>query len=183
MSSENYIIHDQFALYFLTFTVIDWIDIFTRASYKIEIANSLNYCQKNKGLRLFAWCLMTNHLHLICQTTEPHTLTEFVRDFKKYTAKTILKKIWDEPESRRSWILGALREAGKYDNRITNYKFWQEGCHPIQLHTNEMIDQRINYVHNNPVRALIVGNPEDYLYSSARNYASLDGIIDVEIVT
>ena len=146
MSSENYLIHDQHAVHFLTFTVIEWIDIFTRANYKIEIANALEYCQKNKGLRLYAWCLMTNHLHLVCQTTEPHTLSEFVRDFKKHTAKTIVKKIWDEPESRRNWILEALREAGKYDNRITNYKFWQEGCHPIQLHNNEMIDQRINYV-------------------------------------
>lgn len=85
---------------------------------------------------------MTNHLHLVCQTDEPFKLSEFVRDFKKYTAKTILKMIWDEPESRCSWILSALREAGKYDKRIINYKFWQEGCHPIQLLNNEMIDQR-----------------------------------------
>lgn len=126
---------------------------------------------------------MTNHLHLVCQTTEPHALSEFVRDFKKYTAKVILKCIWDEPESRRGWILNAFRIVGKYDNRITNYKFWQEGCHPIQLHTNEMIDQRINYIHDNPVRSLIVGSAEDYLYSSARNYASLVGVIEVEVVT
>jgi putative transposase len=122
---------------------------------------------------------VTNHLHLVCQTDEPYNLSEFVRDFKKHTAKTILKKIWDEPESRRSWILGALREAGKHDNRITHYKFWQEGCHPIQLHNNEMIDQRINYVHENPVRAMIVEKAEDYLFSSASNYASLGGVIEV----
>ncbi|MGF7139886.1 transposase [Roseimarinus sediminis] len=78
MSSENYIIHDQHAAHSLTFTVIDWIDIFTRASYKIEIANALEYCQKNKGLSLYAYCLMTNHLHLVCQTDEPFNLSEFV---------------------------------------------------------------------------------------------------------
>ena len=183
MYSESYIIRDQHAVHFLTFTVIDWIDIFTRASYKIEIANALEYCQKNKGLRLFAWCLMTNHLHLVCQTIEPFKLSDFVRDFKQHTAKSVLNCIWNEKESRRSWILAALREAGKYDNRITNYKFWQEGCHPIQLHNNEMIDQRINYVHENPVRAMIVEKAEDYLVSSARNYASLGGVIDVEVVT
>ena len=70
MTSESYIIRGQHAVHFLTFTVIDWIDVFTRANYKIEIANALEYCQKNKGLRLFAWCLMTNHLHaalpLVC---------------------------------------------------------------------------------------------------------------------
>ncbi len=182
MYSESYIIRDQHAVHFLTFTVIDWIDIFTRASYKIEIANALEYCQKNKGLRLFAWCLMTNHLHLVCQTIEPFKLSDFVRDFKQHTAKSVLNCIWNEKESRRSWILAALREAGKYDNRITNYKFWQEGCHPIQLHNNEMIDQRINYVHENPVRAMIVEKAEDYLFSSARNYASLGGVIEVEVI-
>jgi putative transposase len=182
MSSENYLIYNQNAVHFLTFTVIDWIDVFTRASYKTEIVKSLEYCQKNKGLRLFAWCLMTNHLHLVCQVEAPNTLSAFVRDFKKFTAKAILKMIWEERESRRSWILAALREAGKYDNRITNYKFWHEGCHPIELTSNEMIDQRINYVHENPVRNMIVEKEEDYLMSSARNYASLESVLDVEVI-
>ncbi|MGF7141550.1 hypothetical protein [Roseimarinus sediminis] len=97
----------------------------------------------------------------------PYNLSEFVRDFKKHIARTIVKKIGDEPESRRSWTLSALREAGKYDKRITNYKFWQEGCHPIQLNNNEMIDQRINYVHENPVRKMIVEKAEDYLFKQS----------------
>ena len=182
MSSENYIIRNQNAVHFITFTIIEWIDIFTRAGYKLEIINSLEYCQKHKGLRLFAFCLMSNHLHLICKVEEPFTLSEFVRDFKKFTAKAILKKIWEEPESRRSWILEALREAGRYDNRITNYKFWQEGCHPIELTSNEMIDQRINYVHENPVRIMLVEKAEDYLMNSARNYASLESILNIELI-
>ena len=182
MSSENYIIHDQNAVHFLTFTTIDWIDIFTRASYKIEIINSLEYCQKHKGLRLFAYCLMTNHLHLGCKVDRPFTLSAFVRDFKKFTAKAILKKMWEERESRRSWILEQLRFAGKTDKRITNYKFWQEGCHPIELTSNEMINQRINYTHENPVRAMIVEKAEDYIMSSARNYSSLESMLEVEVI-
>ena len=79
-------------------------------------------------------------------------------------------------------MLSALREAGKYDNRIANYKFWQEGCHPIQLQNNEMIDHRINYVHENPGRAMVVEKAEDYVFNSARNYASLGGVIEVELI-
>jgi putative transposase len=181
MSSDSYIIHDQHAVYFLTFTVIEWIDVFTRPGYKIEIANSLEYCRKNKGLKLYAWCLMSNHIHLVCQTHEPDTLSVFIRDFKKHTAKIIIEKIKEEPESRRSWLLEQFRLAGKYDKRITTYKFWQEGGHAIQLDTNEMIDQRIEYTHQNPVRALIVEKAEDYLFSSARNYASLDSVIEIDV--
>jgi putative transposase len=125
---------------------------------------------------------MSNHLHLVCKANEPITLSAFVRDFKKFTAKAIIEKIRNERESRRSWILEQLRFAGKFDKRITNYKFWQEGCHPIELTSNEMIDERINYVHENPVRAMIVEKAEDYLMSSARNYASLESMLDVEII-
>ncbi|MBN1924247.1 MAG: transposase [Prolixibacteraceae bacterium] len=123
MSSENYIIHDQHAVHFITFTVVDWIDIFTRANYKIEIANALEYCQKNKGLRLFAYCLMTNQLHLVCQTSEPFKLSTFVRDFKKHTAKSVLRCIWEEPESRRSWIRKLIEGAGREFVKINQSGF------------------------------------------------------------
>jgi len=160
--------------------MVEWIDVFTRASYKIEIANSLEYCRKHKGLKLYAFCLLSNHIHLVCQTPEPFLMTDFIRDFKKHTAKTVLKKIGKEPESRRDWMLRQFLYAGKFDKRITTYKFWQEGYHAIQLDFNEMIDQKIEYVHQNPVRALIVEQAEDYLFSSARNYASLAGVIEID---
>lgn len=180
MSSDCYFIHDLYAVHFLTFTIVDWIDVFTRASYKMEIANALDYCRANKGLKLYACCLMSNHIHLVCQTEEPFLLTDFIRDFKKHTAKTIIRKIATEPESRRDWMLEHFRQADKYDKRISEYKFWQEGYHAILLDSNELIDQRINYVHMNPVRSLIVEKPEDYLYSSARNFASMDGAIEID---
>lgn len=183
MPSENYVIRDQNAVHFITFTVMHWIDVFTRANYKNEIIDSLSYCQKHKGLVLYSYCLMTNHLHLVCKVVEPFGLSDFVRDFKKYTAKKILKKIWDEDESRRDWLLKAFREAEKYDNRIKEFRFWQGGCHPIQLVTNSMLYERICYVHENPVKAGIVVHSEDYLYSSARNYASLRGMVDVEVLS
>jgi REP element-mobilizing transposase RayT len=179
MSADNYFITDQNAVYFLTFTVTDWVDIFTRKEYKFEIVNSLNYCIENKGLIVYAWCLMSNHLHLVCQAKEDFKLSDIIRDFKKFTAKSIVKLIGEISESRREWLLYRFEYAGKYDNRIKKYKFWQETNHAILLDNKDMIDKRINYTHENPVRALIVWETHEYLFSSARDYADEKGYVNV----
>lgn len=180
MSADNYFITDQNAIYFLTFTVEDWIDVFTRKEYKIVIADSLNYCIAKKGLEVFAWCLMSNHIHLVVRAKENHRISDIIRDFKKFTAKTILKMIEKEPESRKEWMLYRFKYAGKFDNRIKKYKFWQESNHAILLHDTHLIEQRINYTHANPVRAMIVFKAEDYLYSSARDYTGEKGVVNVQ---
>ena len=90
------------------------------------IVDSLNYCIGHKGLEVFAWCLMSNHLHLVCRAVEPTRISDIIRDFKKFTAKTILDKIKTEPESRRDWMLYRFEFAGKFDNRISKYRFWQD---------------------------------------------------------
>ena len=156
MSADNYFITDQNAPYFLTFTIEDWIDVFTRKEHKVIIADSLNYCIENKGLEVFAWCLMPNHLHLVARAKESYRISDIIRDFKKFTAKAILKMIEKEPESRKEWMLYRFRYAGKFDNRIKKYKFWQESNHAILLDQTSLIEQRINYTHENPVRAMIV---------------------------
>jgi len=119
MTSDNWFINDQNAVYFLTFTIVDWVDVFTRKEYKNVITDSLNYCVENKGLEVFSWCLMSNHLHLVCRTTENFSISDTIRDFKKFTAKTILEKIETEPESRRDWMLHRFEFAGKFDKRVT----------------------------------------------------------------
>jgi REP element-mobilizing transposase RayT len=182
MSADNYFITDQNAVYFLTFTVTDWVDIFTRKEYKVEIADSLNYCIENKGLIVYAWCLMSNHLHLVCQANEGFKISEIIRDFKKFTSKTILKLIQEIPESRRDWLLYRFEFAGKYDNRIKKYKFWQETNHAVLLDNNTLYDQRINYTHENPVRAQIVFHAEDYLWSSAIDYSGEKGYVNIVMV-
>ena len=182
MSSENYYIEDQHAVYFLTFTVTDWVDVFTRPVYNNIILEGLTYCRANKGLKLYAWCLMTNHLHLVCQTETPFRLTDFIRDFKQFTAKKTLKTIQEINESRQDWMLYRFEYAGKYDNRITKYRFWQDTSHPILLDTNLLLDQRIAYTHQNPVKRMIVEKEEDYLFSSARNYASLNSLIEIDMI-
>jgi REP element-mobilizing transposase RayT len=168
-------------LYFTTSTVIDWLDVFTRPLYKHIIIESLSYCQKQKGLDIYAWVLMTNHLHMIAGTRLPGiTLGDILRDFKKYTNKKILAAIEsNQQESRRKWLLDRCWFAGNNDSRIKNYRFWQEGNHVEQLYSYDFYKQKLNYIHNNPVRQEIVERPEDYLYSSARNYAGMEGLLDV----
>ncbi|PRY88996.1 REP-associated tyrosine transposase [Mongoliibacter ruber] len=173
-------INDQNEVQFLTFTVIDWIDVFTRKDYKIDIVDSLNFCIKNKGLEVYGWCLMSNHLHLICRAAEPGKLSDIIRDFKRFTARIILKSLQDESiESRRKWILNQMKFRGNILQRVEEYKFWKDGYHGISITSSKFLEQKLDYIHQNPVRALIVEEAEHYIYSSARDYAGKKGLVDV----
>ena len=170
-------------LYFITSTVIDWMDIFTRPIYKHIVTESLEYCQANKGLEIYAWVLMTNHLHIIIGTREGYVLANVIRDFKKYTSKALIKAIQNNPqESRKEMILNQCKFRGENDNKITNFKFWQDDNYIEQLYSYDFFKQKLDYIHQNPVRQEIVESPEDYIYSSARNYIGVDGILKVNIV-
>ena len=180
--SDKYKIDDKEGVYFVTLTAVDWVDIFTRRELKLTIIDSLKYCQQNKGLIIYAWCLMHSHLHMIVGIKTGFDLSAILRDMKKHTAKEILKKINDEPESRREWMLHRFEYAGKYLKRITNYKVWQDGNQAKQIITSEFMKQKLDYIHNNPVEEMVVSEPQHYLFSSAINYAGETGLIDVEFV-
>ena len=108
-------------VYFVTDTVVDWVDIFTRPVYKHIIVDSLKYCQQHKGLIIYAWVLMSNHLHAIVGTTGENTLSDIWRDFKKFTSKEILNTLQTMPnESRREWMLNRFEYSGKNDKKIKN---------------------------------------------------------------
>jgi REP element-mobilizing transposase RayT len=183
MSGDRYIIREQDAPYYVTFTVVDWVDVFTRPVYKQIITDNLNYCIDNKGLEVWAWCLMTNHLHAVLRTEKGGNLSAVIRDYKKYTSAKIVEAIKTEPESRREWMLHRFAHAAKADARITHNKFWQESNHAIHLDPlkPDMAQQKIKYIHNNPVRAGIVDKPEDYVYSSARDYCGKKGLVKVNL--
>jgi putative transposase len=172
--SRQYKIRDQDKLYFVTFTVIQWLDVFTRREYKDIFLDSIRYCQKHKGLEVCAYCIMSSHIHMIVGRNRRPPLEGIIRDIKKFTAVKIIDAIKDNPqESRKALFLWLFERAGKRNPNNTTYQFWQQHNQPIELNTNEKIEQRLNYIHNNPVEAGIVLSPEDYLYSSAVNYAGL----------
>ena len=182
--SRKYKILDQGALYFVTFSVINWLDVFTRREYKDIFLESVRYCQKNKGLEVCAYCIMSNHIHMIIGRHGDPNLEHIIRDIKKFTSTQIIDGIKNNPqESRKELFLWLFERAGKANSNNTNYQFWQQHNHPVELSTNEMVDQRLNYIHNNPVEAGIVLSPEHYLYSSAINYAGLpEKLLDVILI-
>jgi putative transposase len=182
MSGDRYKIDDQNGLYFLTMTVVDWVDVFTRKEYCYDIIDSFNYCKDHKGLILYAWCIMSSHLHFIGQAKEGYRLSDIIRDFKKFTAKKIIARTINEPESRREWILYRFEYAAKYKKQNVKYMFWKKDNHAILLDNNKMMQQRLDYLHYNPVEAGIVDEPEQYVFSSARDYAGQKGLLDVEFI-
>ncbi len=168
--------------YFLTMTIVGWIDIFTRLSQRFTIINSLKYCQTNKGLEIYAYCLMPSHLHLMCRAPDEIKLFEIIRDFKKFTSKQMIKNINEENESRREWLLELFARAREHLKRNYEYKVWQDGYHAEILETNKFIYQKLDYIHMNPVIDKIVDRPEEYLFSSARNYSDLPSFLDVIVL-
>jgi len=182
MSADRYNIEDQHAIYFLTFTTVDWVDVFTRKDYKLIIVDSLNFAVKERGLDCFAWVLMSNHIHLVARTNPPFRLPDFMRDFKKFTSKKIVAEIQEVAESRREWLLHKFEYAAKSTGRAENFKLWQDGGHPICLEgSTERYRQRVNYTHQNPVKQMIVTNAADYLFSSACDYEGRKGLVNVHV--
>ena len=178
--SEKYKFHNKEGIYFVILTVVHWIDLFTSKDYKHIIINVLQHCQKEKNLKVYAYVIMPSHLHLIVSSTA--SLSDTLRDFKKHTSKAIIKEIKQINESRAEWLLRAFSKAGKHLRRITNYKVWQDGNHPIELNNADILEQKLEYVHSNPVEFEIVDEPEYYWYSSARDYMGSKGLMDVDLL-
>jgi putative transposase len=177
--SRKYKFRDQDKLYFVSFATVYWIDVFTRRLYNDIVVDSLKFCMVEKDLDLYAWCLMTSHIHLIMGTRgEP--MENILRDMKKHTSKKLTEAIASNPtESRREWMLAMMERAGA-ENRQNRYRqFWQQHNKPIELNTVDRLRRCLNYVHQNPVEAGFVARAEDWVYSSAVNYyRGEQGLID-----
>lgn len=181
MTEGGYKIRNQEAMHFLTFTVVEWVDVFTRKLYRDIILDSFRHCQLERGLLLHCWCIMSNHLHGIA-SAKNKDLSDIIRDFKKFTSKEIIKAIENNAkESRKKWMLDIFRAEGAKNSRNKDFQFWRQDNRPEELYSSSFIFQKIHYIHNNPVAAGIVEKPEEYLYSSARDYilGKKCGLLDV----
>ena len=169
--SEKYKVKDQDRIYFVTFAVESWVDVFTRPLYSDIVINSLRHCQQTKGLDLYAWCIMSNHIHLIVGRNGEEPIENIIRDFKKFTSVMICRAIQENPEeSRKEWVLEIFKKAAESSSKHQKFKFWQSEFHPIELGWREIALQKLKYLHRNPVEAGIVEKEEDYLLSSAADY-------------
>lgn len=171
--SRKYKIRDQDKLYFVTFTVINWIDVFIRNEYRNMFLESVRFCQKNKGLEVYAWCIMTSHIHMILGANGAYKLEDIIRDLKSFTSRGIRKLLEEKDnlgESRKDWMIDMMKKTGTRNSNNKDFQFWQQHNHPIELSTNELLDQKLEYIHNNPIEAGFVESPEMWQYSSAKDY-------------
>ena len=176
---------EQRTCYYLTFNVVEWIDIFVRPVFKQIIVESLNHFIEKKGLTVYAWCLMSNHLHLVAQTRHGFGLLQLADEFKKFTTKIILEDIDAEPEVRRKWMMKKFEEASKAMKHLDKFQVWQAPVNSayIDISDADAFDEQVEFIHKNPVRDRIVAHAEDYLHSSARDYFGIKGLVDVCIPT
>ena len=180
--SRKYKFSDQDKLYFITFTVIEWIDVFTRIIYKDIVLDSWKHCQKEKDLEIYGWVIMTNHIHMIVGT-RGRPLDKIIGEMKSYTSRMLRKALQNNPrESRKKWIIEMMKNAGIQNGNNKDWQLWQQHNHPLQIFSEAMFHQKLQYIHDNPVVAGFVEFEEDYLYSSARDFHGKKGLIELSYI-
>jgi putative transposase len=161
---SRYTITESEGIYFLTVTIVDWLPVFTTPATCAIALDALRYCREEKELRLYAYTLLENHAHLVAEAPD---LTRCMQSFKRHTAKKILAWATD---TQKGWLLHQFAYCKKASKHNSQHQVWQEGFHPQLIQGDDMLRQKIVYIHNNPVRRGYVDVPEHWRYSSARNY-------------
>ncbi len=162
--------------HFITCTIVGWLPVFTRKAYLDIIADSLTFCRQQKGLLIYAYVILDNHLHLVAASDN---LSQLIRDFKRHTAKEIQTVARQE---NKLWLFKQFEFFKDDHKRNSQHQVWQEGYHAQAITSEDMLSQKLDYIHYNPVRIGLVDRSEDWRYSSARNYLGLDGIIEIDLL-
>ncbi|MBM9613088.1 transposase [Desulfobulbus rhabdoformis] len=173
MARSRYTISEARAPHFLTCTVVNWLPLFSNPALVEILLDSWRFLHDQGRLTLYAYVIMENHLHLVGAA---ENLGKEIGDFKSFTARKMIDRL---RERKADWILQqlALYKAGFKTDR--QYQLWQEGAHPQQIQDETMMRQKVEYIHNNPVKRGYVDDPLHWRYSSARNYAGLPGLVEV----
>ena len=175
--SRKYKFREKYGAYFVSFATVNWIDVFTRDDYFSQMTASLDYCRIEKGMEIYGFCIMPSHIHLIFRSSLGNP-SGLMRDFKGYTSKKLLKVIEENPqESRKEWLLWMFERAGLKNSNVKQRQFWQQHNQPIEIWSLKVFEQKLNYIHQNPVESGFVTDAIDWKYSSARNYGNNDQTI------
>ncbi|ALM07811.1 transposase [Sediminicola sp. YIK13] len=178
--SRKYKFHNPTAAYFVSFATVYWIDVFTRQPYFSILERAIEHCRKEKGMEVFAYCFMPSHVHLIFRSNQGNP-SGLLRDFKGFTAKKLINEIEENPqESRKEWLLWMMERAGKKKSNVSKRQFWQQHNKPIELWSDNVIKQKIDYIHYNPVEQGFVTDPVEWKYSSARNFVDDHTILKID---
>lgn len=182
--STKYRFTDKQSVYFTTSTIVGWLDLFTRDIYRQIVLDSIQYCQLNQGLAVHAWVLMTNHLHLICSCHAKQEPALVLKNMKSFTAIRLIDAVVNHPaESRREYILNLFEAEGKKSSSNFRFKVWQHENHPVLLNSADLFNQRLHYLHGNPVAAGFVTEPWHWKYSSAIDYMTTEkGLLDLVLL-
>jgi REP-associated tyrosine transposase len=175
--SRKYKFHDNDKLYFISFATVYWIDVFVREEYFKVIIDSWRHCQEMKGLEIYGWCIMPSHVHMIIGSKKDK-LEDIVRDMKKHTSLELKEAIKNNVhESRKEWMLWMMERAGKKNTNNKDWQFWQQHNKPLEITGQEMFDEKLLYIHQNPVQAGFVTKEEDWKYSSAKDFCGMKGLV------
>ncbi len=172
---------NQFGLYFVTCTVANWVDLFTRPEYRNIILDSWRYGKKYKGLELHAWSVMSNYFQIIYKSKEGKP-KELIQDIKAWAAPRLHQALLSSPhETRRGWILQELELSRKYYEDTQSIQLWKNPTFHFELQNAKMVQQKLDFIHQGPVKARIVQQAELYRYSSARDYITgMPGLIEID---
>jgi REP element-mobilizing transposase RayT len=174
MGRSRYKIYEPTHPHFITCTVLHWIPIFTRTQTTDIIFDSLKYLQQNDNLQIYAYVILENHLHLVASSND---IGASMTKFKKYTARQIIDLL---KSNNVKTILDQLEFYKKAHKKDRDFQLWQEGIQPKLITTEAMMIEKINYIHQNPVKRGYVDEAKHWRYSSARDYEGINGLIQIE---
>lgn len=175
--AEDYIARDT---RFITLQTVDWVDLFIRPVYKQMIVHSLNHFIESKGLVVHAWCLMTHHLHLLCKSEGAATITDLESQYRTFTTNKLLEAIETEPAIRKEWMLGRFKNYSLF-GLGKKLQIWESSNDSavVSMKQPALVMEHIGFIHQNPVRDKVVDSAAGYLYSSARDYNGINGLVHV----
>jgi len=169
MGRSRYKIYEPTHPHFITCTVLHWIPLFTRVQSVQILLESLKYLQTTDNLKIFAYVVLENHLHLVVSSDD---IAKSIKKFKSYTAKELIALL---QKHNGKTILDQLAFYKKAHKKDTTYQIWQEGVQPKRIQSEAMMIEKINYIHNNPVKRGYVDEAKHWRYSSARDYEGING--------
>jgi REP element-mobilizing transposase RayT len=174
MGRSRYKIYESTHPHFITCTVLHWIPLFVNQQSVQIVIDSLKYLQQSDNLKIYAYVILENHLHLVVSSED---ISQTMKKFKSYTAKELISLL---QKQNIQTILDQLAFYKKAHKQETTYQVWQEGIQPKLIQTEQMMIEKINYIHNNPVKRGYVDEAKHWRYSSARDYDGVNGLIEIE---
>jgi len=173
MTRSRYYIREPEYPHFMTCTIVGWLPVFTRPEAVQIILDSWTHLKLHHNFKLFGFVILENHLHLAAAATD---LQAVMKNFKSFTARQIVDLLREKGAETLLWQMRLFKKRYKTESE---FQVWQEGNKPKQIQNDDMMRQKLTYMHENPLKRGYVDEPVHWRYSSARNYAGLPGVIDV----